>query len=89
MQAELHDKMCRFERGDDPGAIVLRAGAYIPGIDVAAHHYDFFRLFRAANFTNHVGGIGIGKHVAFHFQMDLDDVAGIRQALDQMWHLRW
>jgi hypothetical protein len=83
MQSQLLDDGRRFERGHDAAAIVLRARAHVPGIDMAAHHHDFIGLLAPWDFAHHVGGIGVRKHVRLHIQMHGDGFAGIRQALDE------
>ena len=54
----------------DGGAVVLRALAHVPGIDVAAHGHDFVGIVPAGNVADDVGAVGIRLHVRAHFQMN-------------------
>src|SRR5690348_4022107 len=82
-EPKLVDQVRGFQRGDDAGAIVLRAGADIPGIDVAADDDNFFRLLAADDFADDVRRIGIGESAGFHFEVNGDGVGRVGQSLDE------
>ena len=68
LQAQLLDQRHGLKRGHDSAAVVIRALADVPGIDVASQHHHFFRLLAPANLAHHVMRIGVGLLVRFHHQ---------------------
>src|SRR5437588_6053852 len=58
-QTQLVDEVRGFEGGDAARAIVLRARAHIPGINVATDDYNLFRPFAAGNLSDDVSGIRV------------------------------
>src|SRR5262245_1000451 len=49
-----------FPRDDAPHAVVRRAGADIPRIEMPAEKHDLIRLLASDDFTNDVGRLDIG-----------------------------
>ena len=76
----LHDAQ-RFPRHDAAAAIVGRAGADVPRVEVAADDDDFVGFFASANLADDVGRLGVGVEMRLHLQPDDDRVAAVGHAL--------
>src|ERR1019366_6048970 len=61
-----------LEAGDDGSAIVLRALADVPGIEVAAQDDHFLGMLPAGDLADDVAAIGVGGHLRAHLQVDRD-----------------
>ena len=55
-----------FPRHDAPHAIVRRAGADVPRIEVAADEHDLVRQLAPANLADHVGRFDVGLEARLH-----------------------
>ena len=75
----LHDPQ-RFPRHDASAAVVARAGADVPRIEVSADDHDFVGPLAAAKLADDVRGQRFGLEVRFHLQAH-DDVAALGEAL--------
>ena len=76
----LHDPQ-RLPRHHAAAAIVGRAGADVPRVEVAADDDDFVRLLASADLADDVGRLGVGLEVRLHLQPHDDPAAAIRHAL--------
>ncbi len=54
-------KLCRFHRDGDSGAVVDRAGAQVPGIEVSGDDDELLGMLAALQIGDHVVAGGIGQ----------------------------
>ena len=83
-QVELLHQPQRFPRHDAAAAVVGRAGADVPRIEVTAHDDDLIRPFPAADLADDVGGIGIGQELGLHLQADANLRAAVLHPLQAL-----
>ena len=69
-QVQLLHEAERFPRHDAPPAVVGRAGADVPGIEVPADDDHFVRSFAAADFADDVERVGVGQEPGLHLQAE-------------------
>ena len=86
--AELLHQPDRFPGRHAPAAVVARAGADVPGIDVSANDHDLVGPFSSAPITDHVGRFGIGFEMRLHLQPDGDARAAVGHPLQAIGVLR-
>jgi hypothetical protein len=82
-ESQLADNVRGFERGDASAAIVLRACADIPGIQVPADHHYFVRPLASGDFADDVGRIRFRQGTRFHLQVRGHRISRVHQALNQ------
>ena len=83
-QVELLHQPQRFPRHDAAAAVVCRAGADVPGIEVAADDDDFVGPLAAADLADDVRRVGIGQELGLHLQADADLRAAVLHALQAL-----
>ena len=84
----LHDPQ-RFPRHHAAAAIVGRAGADVPRVEMAADDDDFVRLLAAADFADDVRRFRVGVEMRLHLQPDDDACCRGRPCAAADRRLRW
>ena len=81
---EIADQRTRRHRDGDAGAVVDRAGAEIPGIEMAADHDDFVGQFAPADFADDVVGGLLAVQTGIDVQADLHRLAAAKHVRQQV-----
>src|SRR5207237_1433308 len=84
-KAELFKQTHGLPRCDDASAVVLRALAHVPRINVAADDYDLVGLLSTFEFGDDVGRLGVRKEVRAHLEVKTWVLAALLHSLQ---HLR-
>ena len=71
-----------FEDGGDAGAVVLRAGGGMPGVEMGSDDDDGVGLFAAGDFGDDVADLSGGADAVFEGEVD-GDGAFVEEALDE------
>lgn len=72
----------RFPRHDASAAVIRRAGAHVPRVEMTADDDDFVGPLPPADFADHVRRVRVGFEVRLHLEVDANRVAAIRHALE-------
>ncbi len=74
-EVQLLQQTRHFPRRHRAAAVVGRAGADVPRVEVAADDDDLFGLLAPADFGDHVGRIRVGQHLGAHRQLETQVLA--------------
>src|SRR5437764_2512502 len=80
-KAQLFEQTHGLPRGDDASAVVLRARAHVPRINVAADDYDLVGLLSTFEFGDDVCRLGVGQKVRTHLEVKPRVLAALLHSL--------